>query len=212
MRERLLREAWVTGVLEHPNIVPVHDLVLDEQGMPRLVMKRIEGVEWGALIADEAQVRSRFGARRPLYWHLDVLRSVCNALEYAHSRGIIHRDIKPENVMVGGFGEVYVLDWGIALALDGRYGQRLDKTSDEERLAGTPRYAAPEMVLPEAGGQGVHTDVYLLGATLFHAVVGRGPHQGDSLAETSGGMPLPRSLTRIATSCPRCRVHTTRRR
>ena len=98
--------------LEHPNIIPVHDISREESGEPMIVMKRIEGEAWSALISPEGSE----GA--VLERHIDILRQVANAVHYAHSKGLIHRDLKPDNVMLGPFGEVYVLDWGIAVAFD----------------------------------------------------------------------------------------------
>ncbi len=112
----LLQEAWVTGALEHPNVVPVYDLGVDDEGNPTILFKRIDGVTWTNLMADGAEVEGRFGTRDLLGWNLGILMQVLNAVRYAHSRGIIHRDLKPDNVMVGEFGEVYILDWGIAVS------------------------------------------------------------------------------------------------
>src|SRR6185503_14452978 len=99
----LLREAWVTGSLEHPNVVPVHHLGLDDEGMPAIVLKRVEGVEWSKLIRDAEDVKRRYGAADLLVWNLSILMQVLNAIRFAHSRGILHRDLKPSNVMVGDF-------------------------------------------------------------------------------------------------------------
>ncbi|AKF02959.1 serine/threonine-protein kinase [Sandaracinus amylolyticus] len=176
---RLLREAWVTGYLEHPNIVPVYDIVLD-QGAPLIVLKRIDGTEWSALLRDPAEVTRRFGVADVLAWHVGILVQVCNAVHYAHTKGIIHRDLKPENVMIGEFGEVYVLDWGIALSLTHDHGGRILRATDATEMAGTPVYMAPEMVLAPPSGLDERTDVYLLGAILFEIIAGSAPH----LAET----------------------------
>ncbi len=169
--EHLLAEAWLTGSLEHPNIVPVHDLRLDDAGHPLLVMKRIEGETWSDLLH----------RGQPLEEALRILAQVCNAIDFANARDIIHRDIKPANVMVGRFGEVYVVDWGVALA-----------SGETTEFAGTLPYAAPEMVsLP--GLLTPRTDVYLLGAVLFEILTGEPPH----LAET-----VPQMLTRAFVSNP----------
>ncbi len=107
----LLEESMITGSLEHPNIIPVHTLGVDDAGRPFLVMKRAEGVSWGALIDDPshpAWERLAVLDDDKLGAHVDILRSVCNAVIFAHRHGIVHRDIKPENVMVGELGEVYL--------------------------------------------------------------------------------------------------------
>lgn len=176
--EHVLREAWATGALEHPNIVPVHDIQIDDSGLPIIVLKRIEGESWAALMRDAELVKQRFGATDLLAWNLGIFQQVCHAIRYAHSRGIMHRDIKPANVMIGSFGEVYVVDWGIALALDGAEDSPLPKGRDADVVGGTPCYMAPEML----GGSFVdaRTDIYLLGATLFEILGGRPPHSTEN--------------------------------
>ncbi|MEP7126313.1 MAG: serine/threonine-protein kinase [Byssovorax sp.] len=178
---KLLQEAWVTGSLEHPNIVPIYDLGLDDAGAPVIVLKRIAGIDWSQLMRNGAEVERRFAARDLLEWNLRVLLQVARAIEFAHNRGILHRDIKPENVMVGEFGEVYVLDWGIAVSLRPDES-RLPRAVDAVAIAGTPAYMAPEML----GGQTLspRTDGYLLGATLYEILTGLPPHLGATLAET----------------------------
>ncbi|MGM0559223.1 MAG: serine/threonine-protein kinase, partial [Myxococcota bacterium] len=130
----LLQEAFITGHLEHPNVIPIYTLGQDESGAPLIVMKRVEGISWLAKLDDETL---------DLEYHIDVLRQVANAVRFAHSKGIVHRDIKPENVMIGDFGEVYLLDWGIALSLDEPKG--LMPTRENAKMAGTAQYMAPEM-------------------------------------------------------------------
>jgi len=181
----LLQESWVTGMLEHPNIVPVHALGVDEHGSPMLVMKRVEGVSWEEALADEERLpESLRGGRDRLEDHLDVLVQVCNAVEFAHSRGIIHCDLKPENVMLGAYGEVYVVDWGIAVALEDDGTGRLPLAGDIDEVSGTPAYIAPE--LAEGDGERVdrRTDVYLLGALLHETVTGEPRHRGGSVMAT----------------------------
>ncbi len=190
---RLLREAWITGALEHPNVVPVHDLSADERGGPRLVMKRIEGVEWAALMHDADVVEARFHSRSLLEWNLSILLQVANAIAFAHARGIVHRDIKPENVMIGAFGEVYVVDWGIAVALRDDGTGLLPLAADAHEMTGTPAYMAPEMLATPGARITERTDVYLLGSVLFEIINGRPPHEGG---------PLPAMIQRIARSAP----------
>jgi serine/threonine-protein kinase len=178
---KLLQEGWVTGTLEHPNIVPVYDLGLDGDGAPVIVLKRIDGIDWSRLMRDAGEVERRFGAHDLLEWNLRVLLQVARAIEFAHSRQIVHRDLKPENVMVGEFGEVYVLDWGIAVSLRADEA-RLPRAEAAVGIAGTPAYMAPEML----GGQApsTQTDIYLLGATLHEIVTGRPPHLEATMRET----------------------------
>lgn len=164
----LLAEARLTGALEHPNIVPVHALGLDQAGRPLLVMKRVEGVGWRDLIRDPDHPAWGDHAADPLGRHLEILVQVCNAVHFAHSRGVIHCDLKTENVMLGAFGEIYVLDWGIAVRAD---------RPREPVVAGTPAFMAPEMVR-EDGIITERTDVYLLGGMLHEALTGRHRHLG----------------------------------
>lgn len=173
----VLREAWITGQLEHPHVMPVYDLTLDANGMPLIVLKRVDGLHWRELLQNPELVKERFGTDDVLGWHLQTFMQVCNAVGFAHSRHIVHRDIKPANVMIGEFGEVYVTDWGIAVSVrPGGIG-----AYDPEVLAGTPVYLAPEMVLGEPVSP--ETDVYLLGATLFEILTGSPPHVAPSLRE-----------------------------
>lgn len=176
----LLAEARATGALEHPGVVPVHALGADEGGSPLLVMKRIEGASLEALLRDPEhpswpRLHRRYGDRTNAV--VEILMRVADALELAHTRGIVHRDVKPENVMVGDFGEVYLVDWGIAL--------RPDDLDEEDRrslgIVGTPSFMAPEMVRGDASAIDARTDVYLLGATLHAALTGRPRHTGSSL-------------------------------
>jgi eukaryotic-like serine/threonine-protein kinase len=177
----LLREAVVMGGVEHPNIVPVHALGRDDLGHPVLVMKRIEGTSWKALLEDPshaawAPLLDAHGDRATA--GLEVLMRVADAAHFAHSRGVVHRDIKPENIMIGAFGEVYLVDWGIAARI-GHERPRDPAEEGAQGLRGTPAFMAPEML--DGAQVDARTDVYLLGATLHAALTGTSRHQGDSL-------------------------------
>ena len=178
---KVLQEAWVTGTLEHPNVVPVYDIVTDTDGRPRIVLKKIEGLPWSELMHDEAAIRKKFRAGDVLDWNLGIVLEVCQALRFAHARGFVHRDLKPENVMVGEFGEVYLLDWGIAVALEDDGSGRFPLARDATQVAGTPCYMAPEQLGGEESAISPRTDVYLVGSLLYELLVGRPPHQGDNL-------------------------------
>ncbi|MBI5517887.1 MAG: serine/threonine protein kinase [Deltaproteobacteria bacterium] len=171
----LAREARLLGVLEHPGVVPVHAFGRTPEGTPALVMKRVTGVRWRELLQDGAHPRweKHPGDRRA--FHVGVLREVAQTVEFAHSRGIVHRDLKSENVMLGDFGEVYVLDWGIAV----REGS--PETERDDEIVGTPAYMAPEMVLRALGKITTRTDVFLLGALLHELLTGHPPHRGDTV-------------------------------
>ena len=171
----LFREACVAGRLDHPNIVPVHALGMSSAHGPYLVMKRVDGASWLERLADVDR-----SASRALRRELDIFMDVCRAVAFSHDKGIVHRDIKPANVMVGHYGEVYLLDWGAALYLEE------DSLELRREFVGTPAYMAPEQVDPEAAATPL-TDVYLLGASLCHVLTGHPPHclpsPADSVSE-----------------------------
>jgi serine/threonine-protein kinase len=202
---RLLREAWVTGTLEHPNIVPVYDLGLDEEGSPIIILKRIEGLEWSEVMGNAELARERYGTEDLLENNLRILIQVSNAVSLAHARGVLHRDLKPENVMIGSFGEVYLVDWGIAVSLVPDPLGRLPLASDQKEIAGTPCYMAPEM-LGALGTLSERTDVYLLGAILHEILTGLPPHSGNFrqiigsvlLSSPTYDASVPRELADIA--------------
>jgi serine/threonine-protein kinase len=177
----LVQEARVTGSLEHPNVVPVHALGADSLGRPVMIMRRIHGTPWGTILrARRSSVAPETDA---LAGHLEILLQVCNAVRFAHSRGIIHGDLKPDNVMLGDFGEVYVLDWGAAMSTTPNDARGLPYAGDVRTVIGTPAYMAPEMI-----GTGApistRTDVYLLGAILHEIVSGAPPHASESLFDS----------------------------
>jgi serine/threonine protein kinase len=167
--ERMLREARIIARLEHPGIVPVHDAGALPDGRVFYAMKRVEGERLDAL-----------AARATLPERLRIFQRICEATAYAHAHGVLHRDLKPENVMVGSFGEVLVMDWGIARFLDASPDDRaaVGKVQPSQTAAGTivgtPAYMAPE----QAGGFGPVTpaaDVYALGAVLYFLLTRRAP-------------------------------------
>ncbi len=176
----LVREARITGGLEHPGIVPVHALAFGPEGHPALVMKRIEGVSWATLIQDPSHGAWRFVGgvgRGRVELQVQLLLQLCNAVAFAHRQGVLHRDIKPANVLLGEFGEVYLADWGVATR------KPLDGEQRPLGLVGTPLYFAPEMATGDDAQMDERTDVYLLGATLYHALSGQPPHPGTDLRQ-----------------------------
>lgn len=181
-RARFLREARVQGQLEHPAIVPVYDLREDGDGGLSLTMKRVRGKTLDTLLAEHA--RSEAG-REPSRRLLSAFSNVCLAIEFAHARGIVHRDLKPGNIMLGDFGEVYVLDWGLAKILhdlsdDGVHDDSVRGTADLSPAAmtqsgsvlGTLGYMAPEQLDDSLGPTTGASDVYSLGAILFELLAG----------------------------------------
>lgn len=157
-------EAVVTANLVHPNIVPIHDLGRTPDGKLFYSMKKVTGVAWQDIIR-----------QRSLEDNLDIFMKVCDAVAYAHSRGVINRDLKPENVVVGSYGEVIVLDWGIAITTE-LFEKRKSILQDFRGGAGTPVYMAPELADPDISRVGPHSDIYLLGAILFEVLEGYQPH------------------------------------
>ncbi|MBL4846882.1 MAG: serine/threonine protein kinase [Planctomycetes bacterium] len=171
-----MSEARVTGALEHANVVPVHDLGQDAEGCPQIVMKLVRGRSWADRLAEESAPCAS------LHEHLGILITVCHAVAYAHEQGVLHRDLKPDNVMLDSFGQVYVVDWGLAAGLDLANSTRIGirPVADLDGVAGTLSYMAPEQANGVGAQLGTHTDVYLLGACLHKVLVRRSRHQGDS--------------------------------
>ena len=188
-RASLLREARAMAALEHPGIVPVYDLVKGGGDQPGVVMQRISGETWATYLSQADRVQADFGARDLLAWHLGVLIQVCNAVHFAHTRGVVHRDLKPENVMIGRFGEVYVLDWGLAARLNDDGPPGLPRVDRDRRIVGTPRFMAPEMAAGHGHRVSARTDVYLLTGLLYCVLAGHGPHLGSSVEETLRSIP-----------------------
>ncbi len=176
VRRDFLSEALVSGRLEHPNIVPVHDLRQCADGQPALVMKLVEGNSWQRSLREHPEAVDE---------HLDVLLQVCNAIAFAHSRGIVHNDLKPANVMLGSFGEVLVMDWGLAAAFGAQpAGSKLRHVRDISEPCGTPHYMPPELANGSGEKVGPASDIYLLGGLLYRILAGHSPHQQPSLIET----------------------------
>ncbi|MGE0431223.1 MAG: tetratricopeptide repeat protein [Planctomycetota bacterium] len=228
-----VEEAQITGQLEHPNIVPVHELGFDPDGRPYLAMKRVQG----STLRDEINRYhdtvwdSDADAEAELRRLLEIMTRVCDAVGYAHSRGVIHRDLKPDNVMTGEFGEVLVMDWGLARPHAPNTGgssqphahaiasqsSRRKVTSDRRATTpdltmdgdvfGTPSYMSPE----QAGGWvdqiGPATDIYALGAMLYSVLTAHAPFDtGDTmhiLIDVQAGRLIPPSHRETFRPVPR---------
>ncbi len=174
-RARFLREARVQGQLEHPSIVPVYDIGREPNGNAFFTMKRVKGHTFEEIIVglreEVSQITEKYSRRKLL----SALSQVCLALELSHRRGVVHRDLKPANIMLGDYGEVYVLDWGVAKIL-GEADLSLNEADAAEAavdqtavgsLVGTPGYMAPEQAMGDIDAIGPASDVYSLGVILF---------------------------------------------
>jgi serine/threonine-protein kinase len=174
---RLLREALVQARLQHPAIVPVYDVGRAAAGDPYFTMKRVRGRSLSALLDRE---RSQGGHERTRARLLSAFGTVCLAMAYAHRKGVVHRDLKPDNVMLGDFGEVWVLDWGVAKA---DFAEARELSGREARsFVGTPGYMAPEQI-EDFDAVDARADVYALGALLFEIVTREPLHPGRTAEE-----------------------------
>ncbi len=195
---RFLEEAQVTAQLEHPAIVPVHELGLDEEGRVYFTMQLVRGRNLGQIFALVKEEKEGWTQTRALL----VILQVCDAMAYSHAKGVIHRDLKPDNVMVGRFGEVYVMDWGLArvlgrqdlhdirikrdpstlsfVASDRRAGAQTSSDSAlytmDGDVVGTPSYMSPEQARGQVELLGPRSDVYSVGAMLYQLLTGEAPY------------------------------------
>ena len=195
---RFMREALITARLEHPGIVPVHEAGRWPNGDPYYVMKLVEGRTLKELMASHQGLRDRLAL-------LPHVIAVADAVGYAHSQGVIHRDVKPSNVIVGGFGETIVVDWGLARdstrelpdpPIEDLLASGSGISTVSGKIVGTPAYMAPE----QARGELVdpRADVYAIGAVLYELLVGKAPHADETpqamLDRVIAGPPLPLAI------------------
>jgi len=185
LERSIKREAFVASLLEHPAIVPVYDYIENaDGGEPQLVMRMVRGLTWSE---DLRQTLPDLDVSAYLARHLGILVDVAQAIAFAHSKGIIHRDLKPSQVMLGEFGEVQLLDWGMAARIidDTQHPslQLLAKAEDTGMLEGTPAYMAPEQAKKSQHQVGTHTDIYQLGGILYQILCGQPPHAATSQAK-----------------------------
>ncbi len=181
---RFLEEATITGQLQHPVIVPVYRIGKTAKGRDYYTMKRVQGQTLSSILLglrnDAGRTGERFGVRR----RASILLSICEGVAYAHDRGIIHRDLKPSNIMIGDYGEVYVLDWGLAKVLFGAQnpdaflegasalsgftgGDSSESQASKRTVSGTPTYMSPEQARGDKNAIDKPSDVWSLGAILY---------------------------------------------
>ncbi len=227
-RSRFLAEAKITGQLEHPGIVPVYEMGVGPDGRVFYTMRRIKGVTLAQILADLKEQKAATIQPYSLTVLLTIFQKACDAVAYAHSRKIIHRDLKPENIMVGEFGEVLVMDWGLAKVLSGSPGSNLtreepltnvsDPTTDDrgpillrpthrtldEVVIGSPGFMAPEQAEGRAHESDMRTDIFGLGAILYSILTLRAPVEGQSPQSVidrtrSGVIRAPSDFNRLST-------------
>lgn len=216
--ERFHREAQITGHLEHPNVVPMYQFGTDAKtGAPFYAM-RFVGKRTLVDAIDEYHDRKANGDDVTMDLHrlLSAFIGVCQAIAYAHSRGVVHRDLKPENVALDNFGQVIVLDWGLARISDEFEAESIlsgDPVATDSVLGktlageviGTPLYMAPEQAAGQLDRVDERTDVYGLGAVLFAMLTGVAPHQNSSMKD-GASLPVAEMLERVANEAtPRVR-------
>ncbi|MEI9894675.1 MAG: protein kinase [Chthoniobacter sp.] len=203
--DRFCQEAQVTAQLEHPNIVPVHELGINPDGKPFYTMKLVRGISLKRVLELLGSEDADTIRQWPLSTLLTVFQKVCDALAFAHSKGVIHRDLKPANIMLGEYGEALVMDWGLAKLLsreehrtsklkpppladaDTQHPSEAEATTIGPTLSGTvmgtPQYMPPEQANGEVEMMDERTDIYALGAILYYILTLRPPFHGRSSAE-----------------------------
>lgn len=206
MRQRFIREAQVLAMLAHPNIVPIYDIVW-EDGLPLFYsMKLVKGRTLQSILNDLRHEDAAALRDYPLTHLLDIFRKVCDAIAFAHSKGVLHRDLKPDNVMVGEFGEVMVMDWGLAKRRNDETQMPTDEPEEALSFAiqnpsfsgtlhgsvlGTPQYMSPEQARGQIDGLDERADIYALGGILYAILTLRPPVEGatpeEVLSKVTGG-------------------------
>jgi eukaryotic-like serine/threonine-protein kinase len=181
-----IAEARTTGQLEHPNVVPIYDLV-ESPDDPYIVMQLVQGQSLSQLLASSSPPTSSAEAAALLQRFVQIVLRLCDGLSFAHGRGVCHCDVKPDNVMVGEHGQVYLMDWGVAQTRDRR-----------EAFGGTVAYMAPEQLLGRSDEIDARTDVFGLGGVLYFILTGAAPNEGKGVLAAAIGREArrfsPRSL------------------
>ena len=207
---RFLQEARITASLEHPNIVPVHEIGVDSTGAPYYTMKLLRGKTLAALINDLAEGDETFRSGYNTIRLLRIFLKICSGVAFAHSKGVIHLDLKPENVQVGDFGEVLIMDWGLAKVREHRsVGKKQEFEAEipdtgfgsgtlDGIMKGTPGYMAPEQAAGKNSLKDERTDIYSLGAILYSLMTWKDPLEEKTVKErieaTLNGRIIPPSI------------------
>jgi len=193
---QFIKEAQITARLEHPNIIPVHDIGIIDGDRLHFAMKEVHGDTLATILRHLKEGSEEHSQRYTYYSLLTIFRKVCDAVAFAHSLGILHRDIKPDNIMVGGFGEVLLMDWGIAKLLSDEEiapPENLDAaftavSNAEATLSGvvkgSPAFMSPEQAKGLGDEIDERSDVYLLGSTLYNIATLHAPYTGSDIEET----------------------------
>ncbi len=192
--ERFLEEAQITGQLEHPNIVPVHEIGVDGRGNLYFTMKLVEGEDLSSILKRMRKKDPGAEQAYPLNRMIDIFIKVCEGMAFAHSKGVIHRDLKPANIMVGRFGEVQIMDWGVAKIV-GRKEDSAERVVGSDRqdddasrtmvgsILGTPSYMSPEQARGEVNSMGQESDVFSLGVILYELLALQTPWNAQTSAQ-----------------------------
>ena len=170
--EDFFREAYLTASLEHPNIISLYDIGVDDTGVPFFTMELKVGDSLGEIIKQRSEKSEKYMREYPLHKLLEIFIKVCDAVSYAHSVDILHLDIKPDNIQVGKFGEVQVCDWGLGSNIEDA-----NIVNDDKMIKGTPGYMPPEQIQSDLG-KDFTTDIYALGALLYTLLTDNGPAAG----------------------------------
>src|SRR6202453_4826665 len=204
---RFVREARITAALEHPNIIPAYHIGVDEEGKPYFTMTLLGGETLESTLQRVYAGHGDYRARYPLNSLLRIFQGVCDTISFAHSRGVIHLDLKPANIQVGDFGEVLVLDWGLAKVFENDPNLHPDAivldpgltaAPSEGTISGTPGFMSPEQSRGENATLDERTDIYALGAILY-AILNCRKSEGETDGRSHQENPkIPAALEAVA--------------